>query len=162
MKRHEPIPRGFAVRPLKAGQKAKERATCGHCGLSWDDGKVTSITPAPAGRCPFEEFHIHEDDAGDGSGGPGQNDPLSFASLSWTAADVQSLAAGLSDEQAADWLSSNERHLRDRLCELGWGVMESLLSADGIELESGDDLEYRLSQEADAKDEADESPLDRT
>ena len=29
-------------------------ATCGDCGRSWDDSIVTSMTPAPAARCPFE------------------------------------------------------------------------------------------------------------
>jgi hypothetical protein len=62
MKRHERIPKGFEVRPLKPGQKAVDKATCGHCGLSWDDDVVTSMTPAPSGRCPFEEFHIYEDE----------------------------------------------------------------------------------------------------
>jgi hypothetical protein len=32
-------------------------ATCGHCGLTWDDSISTSYTPAPSGRCPFEYFH---------------------------------------------------------------------------------------------------------
>jgi hypothetical protein len=32
-------------------------ATCGHCGRSWDDGRITSITPAPSARCPFEYTH---------------------------------------------------------------------------------------------------------
>src|SRR5690348_2299603 len=32
-------------------------ATCGACGRSWDDGVVTSMTPVPSGRCPFEYFH---------------------------------------------------------------------------------------------------------
>ena len=29
-------------------------ATCGECGRSWDDSIVTSMTPAPSARCPFE------------------------------------------------------------------------------------------------------------
>lgn len=63
MKTHEPIPRSHPVQPLKRGHKATlNRATCGHCGLSWDDGKVTSMTPAPAGRCPFEAFHVYPED----------------------------------------------------------------------------------------------------
>lgn len=33
--------------------------TCGHCNLTWDDGKVTSMTPVPSGRCPFELFHVY-------------------------------------------------------------------------------------------------------
>lgn len=62
MKRlHEPIPKDFPVQPLKKGQKATAKAICGHCGLSWDDGKVTSMTPVPAARCPFEQFHIYSD-----------------------------------------------------------------------------------------------------
>lgn len=51
------IPADFPVQPLQAGQTAKDRATCGTCGRSWDDGKSTSMTPTPAGRCPFEAFH---------------------------------------------------------------------------------------------------------
>lgn len=51
------IPKSFPVQPLRAGQQAKDRATCGTCGRSWDDGKVTGMTPAPSGRCPFESFH---------------------------------------------------------------------------------------------------------
>lgn len=54
------IPRSFAVRPLRKGQTAKDRCTCGTCGLSWDDGISTSWTPAPSGRCPFEYFHKDE------------------------------------------------------------------------------------------------------
>jgi len=57
MKRHDPIPKDHPVQPLRKGQKAEDRATCGTCGLSWDDGKVTSMTPAPSARCPFEAFH---------------------------------------------------------------------------------------------------------
>lgn len=64
MKTHEPIPKDFAVQPLKLGQFAKVKATCGHCGLSWDDGKSTSWTPAPSGRCPFEYFHVYPEPTG--------------------------------------------------------------------------------------------------
>ena len=28
--------------------------TCGDCGRAWDDSIITGVTPAPAGRCPFE------------------------------------------------------------------------------------------------------------
>lgn len=61
--RHEPIPAGFPVQPLQDGQEATTRATCGHCGLSWDDALSTSYTPVPSGRCPFEYFHVYEDAA---------------------------------------------------------------------------------------------------
>jgi hypothetical protein len=52
------IPKSHPVQPLKPGAVAKDKATCGTCGLSWDDGKATALTPAPAGRCPFEYFHV--------------------------------------------------------------------------------------------------------
>lgn len=51
------IPKHYPVQPLKDGEPAIDRASCERCRLSWDDGKVTSITPSPAGRCPFEFFH---------------------------------------------------------------------------------------------------------
>lgn len=31
--------------------------TCGTCGRTWDDGRTTSVTPAPSARCPFEHWH---------------------------------------------------------------------------------------------------------
>jgi hypothetical protein len=30
---------------------------CGTCARAWDDSKSTTLTPAPAGRCPFEHMH---------------------------------------------------------------------------------------------------------
>jgi hypothetical protein len=58
------VPADFPVRPLRYDSKAwraaeatRTLATCGGCGRSWDDGIVTSMTPAPAARCPFEYFH---------------------------------------------------------------------------------------------------------
>lgn len=57
---HEPIPADFEVQPLKADENPPGKTTCGHCGLSWDDDKSTSLTPTPAARCPFEYFHIHD------------------------------------------------------------------------------------------------------
>lgn len=32
-------------------------ATCGECGLRWDDALSTSVTPSPSGRCPNEYDH---------------------------------------------------------------------------------------------------------
>lgn len=59
---HQPIPADFPVQPLKKGQDAKnprDKKTCGHCGLSWDDGQPTLWTPAPSARCPFEYYHVY-------------------------------------------------------------------------------------------------------
>lgn len=36
--------------------------TCTICDRSWDDFQSTERTPAPAGRCPFEEDHPEEDE----------------------------------------------------------------------------------------------------
>jgi hypothetical protein len=49
------VPDEWEVQPDPDGN-----ATCGACGLSWDDTKVTGITPTPSGRCPFEYFHHEE------------------------------------------------------------------------------------------------------
>lgn len=53
------IPKEFPVRPLAPNAKAEDKATCGTCGLSWDDAIVTAYTPAPSARCPFEDFHLY-------------------------------------------------------------------------------------------------------
>lgn len=54
---HDPIPKDFPIQPLAPDEPAECRATCGHCGLSWDDAVSTAWTPTPTGRCPFEYFH---------------------------------------------------------------------------------------------------------
>jgi len=51
------IPADYPVQPLDEDQEAGDRATCGTCGLSWDDAVITGMTPAPSARCPFEAFH---------------------------------------------------------------------------------------------------------
>ena len=53
-----------------------------------------------------------------------------YAEVAWTAEDVQTLRPDLTDEQAEDFLNRNEKHLRDRLVELGWEVMGTLLDMD--------------------------------
>lgn len=39
------------------GKRIRDAATCGTCGKTWDDALITSRTPAPSGRCPFEADH---------------------------------------------------------------------------------------------------------
>ena len=51
------VPADYPVQPLKPGEPAIRLTTCGVCGARWDDGKVTSLTPVPSGRCPFEALH---------------------------------------------------------------------------------------------------------
>lgn len=58
------IPADHPVQPLLtagAVAAAEDPARCGTCGLYWDDGEVTSITPTPSARCPFEYFHDPEE-----------------------------------------------------------------------------------------------------
>ena len=55
------IPGNYAVQPLKSGENPPGKMTCGTCELSWDDDKVTGMTPVPSGRCPFESFHEREE-----------------------------------------------------------------------------------------------------
>ena len=58
------VPASHPVRPLQYGSKPwreaeanRTLARCGSCGRYWDDGKITSMTPAPSARCPFEYYH---------------------------------------------------------------------------------------------------------
>lgn len=53
------VPKDYPVQPLtvEGRASAKAPATCNVCGRTWDDGEVTSMTPAPSARCPFEAFH---------------------------------------------------------------------------------------------------------
>jgi hypothetical protein len=63
MKTHEAIPKDWPVQPVAPGTTGEDIATDGYCGLSWDDGKVTDMTPAPSARCPFEPFHVYPEDS---------------------------------------------------------------------------------------------------
>jgi hypothetical protein len=56
-----PVP-GAEPRYDDDGNEIIEVATCGVCGRSWNDAAVSSWTPAPSGRCPFEYEHEDEED----------------------------------------------------------------------------------------------------
>lgn len=59
------IPAYFPVKPLATQAEidaAGDPVQDGECGLWWDDAISTSLTPAPGGRCPFEEYHDYDDD----------------------------------------------------------------------------------------------------
>ena len=51
----------------------------------------------------------------------------SMASVTWHAEDVKSLKPKWSLKKCNEWLEDNERHMQDRLIELGWEVMDALL-----------------------------------
>lgn len=63
---HETIPKDHEVQPIDTATVREPDdsrwAVCGHCGLTWDDGVSTGITPVPSGRCPFEQFHTYDED----------------------------------------------------------------------------------------------------
>lgn len=73
-----------------------------------------------------------------------------FAELSWRADDVQTLRPAWSLAKCEEWLCANEKYVRDRLCELGWDVMESLLPAKTQEDRLADIAE-KLSMDDDGK-----------
>jgi hypothetical protein len=54
-----PVP-GATPRYDDDGNEIVNVATCGTCGRSWNDAAISSWTPAPSARCPFE--YDHEDD----------------------------------------------------------------------------------------------------
>jgi len=39
------------------GNEVVDIVTCNTCGRSWNDAAVSSVTPAPSARCPFEYEH---------------------------------------------------------------------------------------------------------
>jgi hypothetical protein len=51
----------------------------------------------------------------------------SMAAVTWHAEDVKTLKPNWSLEKCNEWLEDNERHMSDRLIELGWEVMDALL-----------------------------------
>lgn len=56
-----------------------------------------------------------------------------FATVSWTIEDVicarqESGLSAWNEEEARQWLENNQRHIKDRLIELGWGVIRDLMT----------------------------------
>lgn len=54
-----------------------------------------------------------------------------YAKVEWTAEDIQTLREDMTVAEAEEFLQSNQKHIQDRLVELGWEVIESLLSYEG-------------------------------
>lgn len=63
-----------------------------------------------------------------------------FARVAWSAGDVQSLF-DVNDAEAVTFLQNNEKHIQERLVELGWGVLETLGGIDGLKLNEPEDPE---------------------
>ena len=57
-----------------------------------------------------------------------------YAEVKWRAEDVQSINGAWSLEKCEEWLQDNERHISDRLIELGWEVIDVLLRETHDEL----------------------------
>lgn len=53
--------RGAIRQRDEMGKVIVRLATCGTCGRTWNDALITSRTPAPSARCPFEDEHKYED-----------------------------------------------------------------------------------------------------
>lgn len=53
-----------------------------------------------------------------------------YAKVEWTAEDIKILRPHWTTEQAEQFLQNNQKMIRDRLTELGWEVIETLLSEE--------------------------------
>lgn len=54
-----------------------------------------------------------------------------YAPVSWHWSDVQTLRPSWSQERCEEELQANASHLQDRTIELGWDVLNALISAEG-------------------------------
>ena len=50
-----------------------------------------------------------------------------YAVVTWRAEDVQSINGAWSLEKCEEWLQDNEENIKDRLTELGWEVIDTML-----------------------------------
>lgn len=56
-----------------------------------------------------------------------------YAKVVWRAEDVKAINGAWSLEKCEEWLQDNDDNISDRLIELGWEVMDSLLKMEGEE-----------------------------
>lgn len=77
-----------------------------------------------------------------------------WARVVWTPGDVQSIQPDLTDAEAEAFLDNNEKHIRDRLIELGHDVIRDLLDFDDAEDEEGDDDDEEAGEEEAGEEEA--------
>ena len=50
-----------------------------------------------------------------------------YAKMCWYPGDIQTLKPDWTLEQCEKWLQDNQKYIKDRLCELGFEVIEDLL-----------------------------------
>lgn len=67
------------------------------------------------------------------------SEEVRYATVSWTMWDILSLtedpdtgATKISEEEAIIFLENNSKYIQDRLVELGWEVIETLMQQDGL------------------------------
>jgi hypothetical protein len=53
-----------------------------------------------------------------------------YAQVTWCAEDIQTIRPEWTDEQAEEWLASNEKYIQSRMIEVGWEVIETLIGED--------------------------------
>ena len=53
-----------------------------------------------------------------------------YAKVVWRAEDVKAIKSAWSLEKCEEWLQDNDRHISDRLIELGWEVLDTLLQME--------------------------------
>jgi hypothetical protein len=54
-----------------------------------------------------------------------------YAKLVWSPGDIQSLRPDWDIPRCRRFLENNQNQIRDRLCEIGWDVIETFLSLEG-------------------------------
>mgnify|MGYP003997906751 CR=1 FL=1 len=57
-----------------------------------------------------------------------------FAQLAWMAGDVQTHKPDWTEEQCREWLAHNQKHIQNRLCELGNEVIGTLVELEDYEV----------------------------
>ena len=131
-------------------------ATCGTCGFSWNDALITSITPVPAGRCPNEYGHkpsradrlnelarqcqeIYDDRTAEALGG---EDVPRYA-LMTSEGSADSSYRDNPDLRVFDDLTLLAEAIAGNM-EEGWPPVKVL------DLETGEDVGYRVRVEMDA------------
>jgi hypothetical protein len=57
-------------------------------------------------------------------------DSKQFALVVWNAADLHVFRPDWTVSQCNEWFEQNQKHIQDRLVEVGWSVIEDLLGTD--------------------------------